>query len=351
VGKHFLSWRRGQQFESTLLRNAFGTFMGRDALSLAARLLRLKSEDLVLLPAFLCREVVKPFVGKARVDFYDVQPDLSVDPQIIETRSADARVRAVVIINYFGFLQPFRAEIREICSRKRIVLIEDCAHSLLSDGSGETGDLVIYSFRKLLPVPDGGALKINRLANSFIPRFYPRMYSNSLSLLIAAKLLLGVQTDSLSRAGLAARKNRLLRNRVVYGRPRRVLPLSAVSRYRIGRCSFSKIIERKRRDYEFWLEVNARTGQFTPLYPDLPAGVCPIGFPIRFRDRDSLKRCLLGNGIETQVHWHLPEIIGKEFTTSHEISAETLTLPIYPNLSHQRRKRIETLLRSGWNKL
>ena len=53
-----------------------GIFMGRDVLSLAISCLDLDSDDAVLLPAYLCREVVKPFLRKTQVKFYDLRPDM-----------------------------------------------------------------------------------------------------------------------------------------------------------------------------------------------------------------------------------------------------------------------------------
>src|SRR4051812_13821391 len=80
-----------------------GTFMARDAFSAAATTIGLRPDDAVLLPAFLCKEVLKPFVGRSRVLFYDVSEDLSVDPGTIRAILAQETVRLLVIINYFGF--------------------------------------------------------------------------------------------------------------------------------------------------------------------------------------------------------------------------------------------------------
>src|SRR5438477_346787 len=49
-----------------------GTFMGRDALSLAVSYLDLTKDDTVVLPVFTCQDVLKSFVRKCHVLFYDV---------------------------------------------------------------------------------------------------------------------------------------------------------------------------------------------------------------------------------------------------------------------------------------
>src|SRR5215813_9809313 len=119
--------------------DAVGTFMARDALSLALSYLDLGREDAVLLPLYNCQDVLKTFARTNRVIFYDVQDDLSVDPHEVLLKLKTGGVRMMMITNYFGLLQPHRDEIRQICTERDIVLVEDCAHSLLTEGSGDTG--------------------------------------------------------------------------------------------------------------------------------------------------------------------------------------------------------------------
>ena len=318
--------------------------MGRDALSLAVSSLRLRADDAVLLPAYICPEVLRPFLGTTRVRFYDIRHDLAADLDEIRLSTSDGRVKMMMIINYFGFLQPDRTEIRKLCSEQGIVLMEDCAHSLLTDGSGDTGDLAIYSFRKLLPVPDGGGLTTH-LEQTVRPCFYPKTYSNALSILITIKLWLKVRVDLLSRAGLTARTKSLLPETTMTGAiDGRILPMSSFARRGIRHASFADIVANRRRDFEFWLGAARRTSLFTPVFDTLPPGVCPLGFPVRAHDRQSLRARLEGAGVPLKIHWHLPPAVGPEFTNSHQLSARILTLPVYPDLSRRERDRIATLL-------
>ena len=132
-----------------LFPEIIGTFMGMDAISFAVSLLDLDNEDKILLPAYLCGDMISPFLRRAKVCFYDLSPDLVVDPQRIEEILDKNKIKLLMIINYFGFLQPYRNEIKQICENRGVLLMEDCAHSLLTEESGETGDFVIYSFRKI----------------------------------------------------------------------------------------------------------------------------------------------------------------------------------------------------------
>jgi dTDP-4-amino-4,6-dideoxygalactose transaminase len=332
--------------------NAFpeviGTFMGRDALSLAISCLDLGADDTVLLPAYLCREVLKPFLGKTRVEFYEVRSDLTIDPDEIKKRLERGKVKMMMIINYFGFLQPYRKEIRRICEDRSIILMEDCAHSLLTEGSGEIGDLSIYSFAKILPLPDGGGLKVKMRGRTFNPHFYPMAFSNVLSVLIILKSLFNIRAEIFSRAWVTGRVKKPVPNATSGKKNSRILPLSYFAYNGMGNVSFSEIIEKRRSDYQFWQESAKRTNLFTPVFSDLPSGVCPLGFPVEVKHRDLLKSRLQKEGIFLKIHWDLPEAIGREFVNSHKLSGRMLTLPIYPELGRKECEGIQRLLNSAY---
>ncbi len=319
-------------------RDVIGTFMGRDAISLLISALRIRSNDAVLLPAFLCREVSKPFLGNASIEFYDLQSDLAVDPEVIRTALAKRHFRLVYIINYFGFLQPHRHIIRAICAEHGAVLAEDCAHSLLTEFSGETGDASIYSFRKILPLPDGGGLKLN-IGTQGIPQFHPKFYSNVLSVLSLAKRTLNFRSEVLSRSGMSSRAMALQPVKISKSRHGKILPISSYTQMALKTFRYSEIIEKRRTDYEYWRSLSAQTESFAPLFPNMPiaTGVCPLGFPVIARDRPYLKAYLDRIGIHLRIHWPLPSEVGSQFVRSHQISSQICTLPVYPDLSERER--------------
>ncbi len=136
---------------------------GRSALHAALQLCDLKEGDAVLLPGYICQEVLAPVAASAaRAVYYEVNEVLEPAPAWHEWPAA----RAVVAVNYFGFpqaLAPFRA----YCAHYDAVLIEDNAHGWLSrdaDGNwlGLRGDLGIFSMRKTLRLTDGAALAVMR---------------------------------------------------------------------------------------------------------------------------------------------------------------------------------------------
>jgi len=334
--------KAGMQTEHTAMVTKFpgviGTFMGRDALSLALISLNLDTRDTVLLPAYTCQEVLRSFVSKVGVAFYDVRPDLTIDPDEIRSKLKRGRIGMVLITDYFGFLQPHRREIRKICDEQGICLVEDCAHSLLTGGAGEVGDFAIYSFRKILPVPDGGGLRINREGTKVSPEYYPKIYSNALSLTAIAKSQLNIHTEMLSRARVASHTNYVIANVTARKGNERILPLSYFAQYGVSKVSLAEVMRKRREDFQFWSEVSLGNPSLAPVFRELPAEVCPLGFPVKVRERGSLEARARKAGILLSVHWRLDETLAPECGSSHELSKEMLTLPVYPHLTRKKRE-------------
>src|SRR5262249_25806204 len=69
------------------------------------------------------------------------------------------------VIHYLGWPQPI-SELASLCRRRGIILVEDCALSLLSEVDGRPlgtfGDYAIFCLYKTLPVPNGALLVANR---------------------------------------------------------------------------------------------------------------------------------------------------------------------------------------------
>jgi len=136
--------------------------LARWALVDALRTYGVGAGDRVLVPEVICRELLASInmLGALPV-FYPVGRQLHgcVPAQ-------DVAAKAVVAVNYFGF--PQRLDVfRAYCERTGAVLIEDNAQGLLSrdergDLLGARGDAGLFSFRKTIAVPDGGAVVFNR---------------------------------------------------------------------------------------------------------------------------------------------------------------------------------------------
>src|SRR5206468_9823577 len=77
----------------------------------------------------------------------------------------DRRPRALLLIHFIGWPQPVSI-VERMCRDRGILLIEDCALSLLSEAGGRPlgsfGDWSVFCLSKTLPVPNGAVLVRNR---------------------------------------------------------------------------------------------------------------------------------------------------------------------------------------------
>lgn len=331
----------------------------RNALLAALRALGVNGNDEVLLPAFHCVTVVEPVLrAGARCRFYRVDRDLRVDMASLRSALSPAS-RALLVIHFFGFPQPLD-EIKELCSSRGIVLIEDCAHALYSADAdrslGTTGNLALFSFRKTLPVLGGAMLvandesvelpevdraptwgysarSIKHIADTALRRCTPTAAAgagpapnSSTAGSVAPKPTAGVPTasgtdDWLYGYGLNPDLN-----------DRRDSPVSA---WLIRHFDHSGIRGRRRRNY---LQMAERLADWKAVRAPLlrlPVGTCPWVFCVDGLGAKELDRRLRRRGIPAftfgeVLHEALPV---SEFPDAAYLSANLILLPIHQDLS------------------
>lgn len=193
------------------------TFMGSTALSLAARSLQRVGHTSLLAPSYHCGHEIEPFLrANMKVTLYRVDEHGQVDLNSLDSLLT-GRGEAVLITHYFGFPQDVQS-ISTLCKEKNAYLIEDCAHAFLSNRGniplGSWGDISIFSYRKSLPIPDGGALIISNpeipvVRASAKPRRLVTIKATT-KLLLDNYLLASYQRSALLGHGLTTVKRLLL---------------------------------------------------------------------------------------------------------------------------------------------
>jgi len=137
---------------------------GTAALHCAYAAIDLKPGDEVITPpiTFIATQATAALFG-AKIVFADVQPDTAnIDPAAVEA-AITPRTKAIVAVDYAGHPADLD-ELRAICDRHRIFLIEDAAHSIGSTYKGRPvgsiADLTTFSFfpTKNLTTAEGGAV-------------------------------------------------------------------------------------------------------------------------------------------------------------------------------------------------
>jgi len=331
---HFLS-KTTDQFYHFIPDDAqlFFTSSGRCSLKIIIKALKLTKKDEVLLPSYLCEEVLKPFKEeRIHVQFYKVDEHLIVDINDIKQKITK-RTKALLIIHYFGFPQPIKL-IQKLCRNYSIYLIEDVTQAFMSKQDniplGWFGDFNFTSFRKFLPVLDGSLLLFNKNLiyvkkvkwKKYYLGYYLYQYLRFFGMFLKCLYL---------RLGIIPKffflKPFEYADKILNEYPKPV-EMSRLSKKLLKKFDFDSIILKRRENFQYLLK-NWTCVSIKPLFKKLPNNVCPFGFPAITKNRDFIRQKLIKRKIYTPVHWNLPiEIDKKQFRTSWEISKNILTIPI-----------------------
>jgi dTDP-4-amino-4,6-dideoxygalactose transaminase len=250
-----------------------------------------------------------------------------------------------------------------------LYLIEDCAHVLqgrTEDGIilGTSGDISIFSWRKFLPVYDGGQLVINNPAlkldsswDSGSPLFTLKIAKNLLD-----RLLEDASNRLVNRIARLSHMPSAIFRRVAaangYDRGMSTvnsydldfdlasanLKMSRLSQYIMGNTDIGDVAEKRRRNYRALAEAIEPLAGVKPLYPSLPNYTVPWVFPLLSYAMENLHLKLREQGIPA-TNWSgviHPSLPLNRFPDSQFLYDNIVFLPIHQSLQEY---EIETMLR------
>ena len=257
------------------------------------------SDGKVLLPAYIGwspREGSGVFdpIASLHLDysFYALDERLRIDIDSLRTELQSGCIRVLVIIHYFGYVDPSYAEAVKIAREHDVFVLEDEAHAMLSDVvggiCGRLGDACIYSFHKILPVESGGAAIINDPESP-----------------LAQTLVAG---------------------------PDCALPLCDFDLHRIAnkRRANSLVLDKLVRELAPGIE---------PLFGAPGCRESPQSYPVMIRDgsRDRLYHEMnsAGFGVVSLYHTLISQIPDERFPQTHQVSRAILNLPVHQDTSEE----------------
>lgn len=244
----------------------------------------------------------------------------NIDPSLIEEKIT-ARTKAILTVHLYGYISSV-SEIRDICKRHRLKLIEDAAqaHGAEWEGhkSGSIGDAAGFSFyptKNLGAMGDAGAVTtsdkelaglIRVLANYGSEQKYIGKYKG-----------LNSRLDEMQAAVLSVRLKYLDEE------------------------------NKRRKEIGAFYSGNINNPAFVLPQYDIDSHVFHI-YAVRCRERDKLRQYLSDKGIETQVHYPLAihkqqaysEYNHQVYPVAEQWQDEILSLPLYPSLNYDELQRI-----------
>lgn len=126
----------------------------------------------ILLPAYIGYSpnegsgIFDPIVKtNIKYSFYKMTVDLYIDIEDLEKYISNTKEKmAILLVHYFGYVDPRYKRVTDMCRKKNIIIVEDAAHAFYTEyykhNIGKNADYIIYSIHKLFPLKSGGILKI-----------------------------------------------------------------------------------------------------------------------------------------------------------------------------------------------
>ncbi len=267
--------------------------LARYALLQALQLAGVAPGSKVLLPSYVCRDLLAPVYRLGAIPVW-----YEIDNQLEPANPPEdwPKAEVVLAINYFGFPQDL-ARFRAYTARTGAVLIEDNAHGFLSRDAernwlGSRAAFGLFSMRKTLRIPDGAALQVHD------PQAQERMQPqlpfdgsglNPAQLYKAKMRRMPILGDALLSASTAlARRVRRFRTGSELPQPdphsENELPSGADPwsglRNALLNVDVDAEIGRRRKTYAACAALAVRAG-VNPVFKELPAYCAPYGFPFR----------------------------------------------------------------------
>lgn len=267
------------------------------------------------LPSFYCNHMLDRLQRCGTpVRLYGIGSDLQ--PVSLDWTAEVEPGDLVIVTDYFGF--PCNLECKQRIRKQGGVVLEDACQALLSQEVGQDADFVLYSPRKFLGVPDGGLLILQNDQELMNVRLDPPPDGWWLKAFSAS--LMRREFDH----GSGERQWFRLFQEVEQEAPELPCAMGELSRLLVLQgFDYEQIAARRISNYRLLAD---KLGEYA-LFPNLPEGVVPLGFPVRIKNRDQIRQTCFEHSIYPPHHWPIRGVVPESFEESHHLSAEIMTLP------------------------
>lgn len=268
----------------------------------------------VWMPSYLCPTMVKAVdQKKSELKFYEVDYDLQIPSLnwIKQIQTGDL----IILIDYFGF--PLSSKIVDMVKKQGGYVLEDASQALLSKHVGRHSDFVLFSPRKFIGVPDGGILVSCCDVDFDTVKLQSAPITWWMKMVEAA-----VNRREFDQYGGERRWYRLFGESSATA-PCGFFSMSDLSKSLLLGCfDYLQIARQRVENYSILLHELKDLS----LFDGLPKGTVPLGFPVRYSQRDSMREKLFQKHIYPPVHWALKGTVPEDFHESHRLADDMVTL-------------------------
>ena len=286
----------------------------------------------------------------ATIRHYAVGRNMTLDPSAVERLCETHRPDVLYVTHYLGWPQPMTA-IVDLCRRRGIRLVEDCALALLSECDGRPlgsfGDWSIFCLYKTLPLPNGALLIQNGPRLEALERLKLRDAGSASVMGRAAELVvqrirgqanglgaaLQVVKRGMGRAAGALAVHRANVGDIGFNLDEVDLAMSRLSARLLAGFDYEAIRQRRVDNYR---RLDGLLDQSVArVFPTVPDGACPLFFPIVVPDKQATAERLRSCGVDAPEFWNdSSEPGGQEMGPDAQfLRQHVLELPIHQDLT------------------
>ncbi|MBI5401765.1 MAG: GNAT family N-acetyltransferase [Ignavibacteriae bacterium] len=290
----------------------------------------------IIMPSFIPAKLFRIILACGYTPrFYEIDEYCRFDVNEI-SELVSPGTKAIFAIHYFG--HPTKIEtLRNLANEKNIYLVEDCAHVIYAGEHGKKlgtwGDFSIFSPRKMLNLPEGGYLVLNRRFENFKPSYTKSvnsLYTLSKLLQTRGKYYYLKLTNGNDILGIAKMPERGFMDYSMIHKSQ-IKNISRLTSFYSKHVDAKTHIEKRKQNY-FYLYNGLKDFSFLkPLYNDLPETWTPYSLPVVVQkgNRGLLQSELINSGISCGAGW--PESpFDKRLKKTLALSQNLIELPVHP---------------------
>lgn len=329
-----------RQFDNFKESNGIFLSGGQSALRFILKELKIKSDEYILMPSYLCPTILYSFKN-IKFDFYEVRKDLSINIDNLSYMIKKHKTKGVYFIDYFGFYHK-NETLRYLISLKEkgIAIIEDSAQSLWFKEHNFIGDYVFNSYRKFLPL-DGSLVLFNNLnsyrSNEFSEirdEYYTYMNNGRMSKTAYINFKLGNEEEYLEFFRKAEEE---------YYKRNSIYAMNEESKKLLSFVDVGYIKNKRKENYEYLYNNLGSIEKLFKAYDVEKTDIIPLCMPVNlvnkinicndideiYNFRNKLRSKLMKDSIYCPVHWNiLKEQWAVNYKESVFLSSAILSIPI-----------------------
>ena len=262
------------------------------------------ASNTVLIPAYTCQTVITPFEEAGwRCEYYSISRTLRIDVQSLTKLVEKHHPTLVVVHPYFGMDLDKNEKALLIMIRQQVVdIVVDLTQCMFSTEDYSFASFIVASYRKWMPIPDGGYLKSlsqkvvisqpesenGEFSEREIAAMYLRgqYFENGQQRIKAISIRLSKAADFIAENNIAPHK------------------MSLVA-YNLMQNENLELNQQRRFDNYAYLFHNIHeSDKITKVCKDIDAvTTAPLYFTIYVKDRQALQRLFAQNSIYAPVIW------------------------------------------------